>query len=157
MGREIVSLQYLLDGYNIVYKMPSLENKTLEDQRYGLIQHIERNAPQGSNAVTIVFDGRSDVYSPRVDSCVDVVYSRGESADDKICKMVQQFVYKKRIVVVTDDRSIQYSVRSQGARICNVGEFLKSKEIKSVVYEKKVSRYAAKEITEEFKEIWGGV
>lgn len=117
--------------------MPLSVPKTLEEQRRQLIRWIESCHPQGSsrNAVTVVFDGRSDVWAafgePRqgrggagVSSPVQVVFAREESADEKIIRMVDQAGHKKNVVVVTDDRALQYAVRALGAKVSGVQMFL---------------------------------
>ena len=134
--------------------MENLSSKKLEDQRTGLIRYIELNAPQGNNAVTIVFDGQIDVYSPAVQSKVKVIYSKGESADDKIKRMVKSASNAKSIVVVTDDRDIQYSVRASGAKVSSVADFLKNKSSSTSGPAQKISRQQAQEITEELEDIW---
>lgn len=134
--------------------MPLINQSKLEDQRSGLIRFIEANAPQGNNAVTIVFDGQEDVSSPPVRSHVKVIYSKGESADDKIKKIVKTSSQVKSIVVVTDDRDIQYSVRASGAKVMSVGVFLKQKNTKISVKKQKIDRHTADEITAELEDLW---
>ncbi|MBI5415982.1 MAG: NYN domain-containing protein [Candidatus Omnitrophica bacterium] len=106
--------------------MPVSVRSRLEDQRQQLIQWIESSAPQGSsrNMVTIVFDGRSDVWSSAAGtSSVRVVFAQGESADDKIVRMVEEAEHRKNVVVVTDDRALQYAVRARGAGVSSVAGF----------------------------------
>lgn len=121
-----MSLHYLLDGYNIIPQMPLFAQKKLEDQRQQLIQWVEFCHPQGSsrNTVTIVFDGKMDVWGGPTSSAVQVIFTRGQSADEKIIQLVEEAVHKKNIVVVTDDRSLQYAVRASGAKVSGVRAFL---------------------------------
>ena len=122
-----MSLHYLLDGYNIIPQMPLSTLKKLEDQRQQLIRWIESCRPQGSsrNTVTVVFDGRVGVWGGgAVPSSVQVVFSQEESADEKIIRMVEEAKHKKNVVVVTDDRSLKYAVRAQGAKVSGVQTFL---------------------------------
>src|SRR3989338_5991790 len=109
-----MSLHYLLDGYNIIHQIPKLANGTLEEQRQKLIAYIEQLRPQGSpsNQVTIVFDGQPQMMQSLMRSPVKVTFSQNESADDKIKKLVYEAGNKKNIVVVTNDRDIQYAVRA---------------------------------------------
>ena len=112
----------------------------LEDQRRQLIQWIESRRPQGSprNMVTVVFDGRSDVWTCLPDrqaclpdrqggaggsSSVRILFAQGESADEKIVRMVEEEAHRKSVVVVTDDRALQYAVRALGAKVESVAEF----------------------------------
>ncbi len=134
--------------------MANLSSKKLEEQRAGLIRYIELKSPQGNNSVTIVFDGKEDVYSPAVDSKVRIIYTKGESADEKIKKMVKASSQVKSIVVVTDDRDIQYSVRAAGAKISSVHDFLHQKPAPKSGRSRKVSRESEQKINEELKDIW---
>jgi predicted RNA-binding protein with PIN domain len=131
----------------------------LEDQRRQLIQWIGSRAPQGSlrNTVTIVFDGRSDVWSPSAASSIRVVFAQGETADEKIIRMVEEDAHKKSVVVVTDDRSLQYSVRALGATVSGVQTFLEqgaSARTDRPESGKNISKTLEHEITSEFAQIW---
>ena len=149
--------------------LPSGAQNRLEDQRQQLIQWIESCQPQGSsrNTVTVVFDGRTDVWAafgeprqrrgPNASSSVRVVFAQGESADEKIIRMVEETAHKKNIVVVTDDRSLQYAVRALGAKISGVKIFLgqgSSTSITRIESGKNISKTLEHTITSEFTEIW---
>ncbi|HBO97581.1 MAG TPA: hypothetical protein DE315_00610 [Candidatus Omnitrophica bacterium] len=156
-----MSLHYLLDGYNIIHQMPlpSGALNKLEDQRRHLVQWVGSRAPQGSlrNTVTIVFDGRSDVWSPGAASSIGVVFAQGETADEKIIRMVEEAEHKKNIVVVTDDRSLQCSVRALGAKVSGVQTFLEqgtSPRPTRPESGKNISKTLEHEITSEFARIW---
>ncbi len=154
-----MSLHYLLDGYNIIHQMPLSVEKKLEDQRRHLVQWIGSRVPQGSlrNTVTIVFDGRLDVWGPGAASSIRVVFSRGETADEKIIRMVEEAAHKKSVVVVTDDRSLQYSVRALGAKVSGVQTFLgqgASARTDRPEPGKNISKTMEHEITSEFARIW---
>src|SRR5262245_40645551 len=103
-----MSLQYLLDAFNIIYQIPSLSKGSLEEQRKRLIQFIDTKRPQGSgnNKVVIVFDGgpgnapRDEALSARV------LYAADESADEKIMRLVDEAANRKSIIVVTNDRPL---------------------------------------------------
>ena len=126
------------------------------------------NRPQGSvkNTVTIVFDGKYGIIGTADDTHVKVIFSRGESADDTIKKIVSGAAHKKNIIVVTDDRDIQYAVRAMGAKIMSVEEFLtKSKAAgqprpgaataaRGKETGKHISKTVEFKITSEFEKIW---
>ena len=57
---------------------------------------------------------------------VQVIFSRGESADDLIKKIVEQYPFKKNLVVVSNDKDIKLYVRALGAGVLSVKEFLGS-------------------------------
>ena len=121
-----MSLQFLLDGYNIINQVPRLVQKSLEEQREGLVVLAEKYYHQGSskNSLTIVFDGKEHVFSPARGGPVKVVFSSGESADEKIKRIVENAGHQKSIVVVTDDRDLGSAVKHSGAKVATVKEFL---------------------------------
>lgn len=146
--------------------MPASKLDKLEDQRRALIRFIETEAPQGSrkNAVTVVFDGSQDAFGGMDTSEVKVIFSSGESADDRIRKIVAASGNAKNIVVVTDDREIQYAVGALGAKVSSVKEFLgagkprgqKKKQTKSSASEpeKYISKTDEARINAEMGDIW---
>jgi len=148
--------------------MSSLIHKDLQQQRCSLIHFVENKRPQGSsnNAVTIVFDGKSGIISRTESSSVKVVFSKDESADQKIKKIVNDSRNTKNIVVVTDDRAIQFAVRACGAKILKVKSFLSgtksvSKKCPNVQDNPKqkeptktISHSLKARITSELEEIW---
>lgn len=145
--------------------MPLSALKKLEDQRQQLIQWLESAQPQGSsrNVVTLVFDGRSDVWGvAHSSSSIQVIFSHEETADQKIVRMVDAARNKKNIVVVTDDRSIKYAVRALGAQVSSVQEFLGKAKVSEGVARsvpqpqagKHISKTLEYKITSEFEKIW---
>ena len=122
-----MSLHYLLDGYNIIKQTPGLNHGTLEAQRNALLRWIDIGQPQGSsqNTVTVVFDGQEEFFGSQSTHHVKVIFSRGQSADDLIKKMVEQFSQKNRLVIVSNDKDIVLYVRALGAQVLSVKSFTK--------------------------------
>ena len=123
---DFMSLHYILDGYNISQQISFLALKELKSSREGLIKLIEIYKPQGKgeNKVTIVFDGRSGIWSDNRSASVKVIFSEGESADDRSRKIVSDSSRKKEMIVVTDDKELRFSVRALGANVMQVKDFL---------------------------------
>lgn len=163
-----MSLRYLLDGYNMVMRLPELFEKTriaFAPSREGLVQFLIRYRPQGSsrNRTTIVFDGYAELkldWNLLRDSAIEVVFSEEESADDRIVSMVGKIRSEQR-VVVTDDRELGLRVRDFGAKVVSVQDFV-AKMVDQhpktkVVHEEKKKKLTLTEeqkITEELKKIW---
>ena len=155
-----MSLHYLLDGYNILHQMPRADESAFEQQRERLIGLFQQSRPHGSlkNQMTIVFDGYGKVDS----STIKVIFSGDESADSRIRKMVEQSQNAKNIIVVTDDRDIQYAVRASGAKVCAVKDFLQKSDSKfqkkpnapSGNSSKKISKAVEFKINSELENIW---
>ena len=107
--------------------MPSALNlSTLEERRRQLIRFIEQHKPQGSpnNRVTVVFDGSPHIFGGMASPAAKVVFSQGESADDTIKRIVAQAQNAKNMIVVSDDRDVQYAVRALGAKVSGARMFL---------------------------------
>ena len=158
-----MSLHYIIDGYNVIKQVSFLTGKKLRSGREGLVRFIEHYHPQGSNRnqVTLVFDGKADVSSPRFKSPVIVIFSKGESADTKIKRMVEKSKNPKRIVVVTDDKEIMFYCRSIGAALSSVREFINNSTLRKKINSEYASEEkldldsaVAKRITEDLKKIW---
>jgi len=149
--------------------MPALPQRKLEDQRNHLIDFIETQRPQGSrkNKVTVIFDGKLDIYGQPCDSFVRIIFAKDRSADDEIKAYVESQKTKKNIVVVTNDRNLQYAVMASGAQISSVDQFLnrsmiakasknyrrKETEVKKGD-EKYISSSLEYKITAELRDVW---
>lgn len=121
---------------------------------------LESARPQGSpnNKVTVVFDGRPDVWGAQGGSFVEVLFAREESADEKIKEMVASAQNRKNMVVVTDDRDIRRAVRALGAKVRAVAEFLGKIKTPRSPQASPAGKYISKtlecRITSEMRKIW---
>lgn len=163
-----MSLHYIVDGYNVLQQIPKLALRRLREGREGLVRLIEIYRPQGNknNFVTIVFDGQPGLFHQPNVSTVKVLFSEGESADDRIRKAVSDEAKKRQTIVVTDDRELQASIRILGAQISSVREFLQktkkeeftpspSKGMKRKKDEEKnIPKTLEYKINDEFSRIW---
>lgn len=158
-----MALHFILDGYNIIKNSDALAELPLEAGRRKLIAILETRRPQGSvhNTVTVVFDGQAGVGPFPHPGPVKVVFSCGQSADEKIKQMVGHAGARKSTVVVTDDRAIQYYVRSLGAGVLSVQDFWHDRVDPQSTPgsaprnpEKRISRVQEMRITDELSRIW---
>ncbi len=163
-----MALHYILDGYNIIKCMDGLADLSLEDGRSALLKILSFQRPQGSarNDVTVVFDGRSDVWGPTPSGPTKVVFTSGETADEYIKRAVEGAKDLKNVVVVTNDGEICCYVRKLGAKVLSVLEFLTlrsgagsrnrsqsgvSGELKK---QKHIPRVTQSQINKELEDIW---
>jgi predicted RNA-binding protein with PIN domain len=154
-----MSLHYLLDGYNIVKRIPALSRKELKAARHGLYRIIEARRPRAGsrNKITIIFDGKSEFSFPAESSAVGVVFSRDKSADEEIKTMVGACKNPACLVVVSDDRLLSLECRALGARIMSVNDFLKSDRGKARAIKednKDISFKAEYKINAELRKKW---
>lgn len=161
-----MSLQYIIDGYNIV-KHPQfsrLVNKRISNKRYALLQLIKTKRLTGSlkNKIILVFDGYPGTGEAGVldnsDNTVSVVFSGRESADEKIRKLVEKAANPKDIIVVSDDREIRFFIRSYGSRPVGVKEFISPGDDprlkKEDPWEAKLGYTQMHKINQELRKIW---
>lgn len=162
-------LQYVIDGYNIINN-PSFARvcRKTTNPRESLIGFIKTNKLCGSlkNKVVLVFDGYPKNASSRHDYGVniEVIFSGEESADDKIKRMFDKLKAPKNTIVVTDDREIRFFVRSSGAGVRSVEEFIHpaiacTRNISGRDSEKETSKQELnysqiKKINQELKNLW---
>ncbi len=121
-----MSLVYIVDGYNVIKSSPLFMDKELRDARSVFFSYLELHRPQGAqaNKLIVVFDGSPQVSWPAPERVFDVIFTQGESADDKIKDLVAKSRQPKNIVVVTDDKGLGLSARALGARLMSTTEFL---------------------------------
>ena len=122
-----MSLHYIIDGYNILHH-PNLAptNKKIQDPKAALLEFIKINRLTGSlkNKITLVFDGYPDASGKSRDSAdIEIIFSRQESADERIKRIVEASGRRKNIIVVSDDREIIFCVKAAGASCLGVEEF----------------------------------
>ncbi len=127
-----MSLLYLIDGYNVIHKMPQLKpllRDNFEGARDAFIERVARFCGSGGCRVRIVFDGRgrraeSVTTSPRI-AGLEVVYSSArQSADAYIERSVYMDPEKRHIVVVSGDTGIREICRNLGAMVMGPDNFI---------------------------------
>lgn len=152
-----MSLHYIIDGYNLMKQIPQVIGKRPFQRREDFIRFLEIERPQGKNQATVIFDGREDVFLPRMDSEIEVIFSRRETADEKIKKMLEK-ENPKNLIVISDDNEIKYFAKIRGIKSIGAKEFLSKikKKRGSVLEEEKMSpdTIQAMEITKKLKRIW---
>src|SRR3989338_5877343 len=123
-----MSLQYIIDGYNIINHPLFIQHasKKINDSRIALLEFIRTNRLCASpkNKITVVFDGSglSGQISDKTD--IGIIFSRRETADERIKRIVENIGNPKNIVVVSDDKEIKFFAQSCGARVLSVEEFI---------------------------------
>ena len=164
-----MSLHYLIDGYNLVKSTPVFNDRSLADGRDALITWLTSVRPQGSanNRVTVVFDGRSDVFGDPSRGEIQVIFTQDTSADDRIRDMVEQHPRVKDVIVVSNDKDITIYSRALGAKIVSIEEFTKSLKgkrskpvsskpstVKPAQPGKYISHAQEDAINKEFRKLW---
>lgn len=167
-----MSLQYIIDGYNIInHPLFARLNKKTENKESALLSFIRINKICGKsrNKVLVVFDGYNDLLQKRFDkNDMDVIFSRKETADERIKNIVETAHNPKNIVVVSDDKEILFFAGQAGAQLLGAQDFLfrahsvrrleagrqKKTGGKSEDPEPKISYSAMHKINQELRKVW---
>jgi predicted RNA-binding protein with PIN domain len=147
-------LLYIVDGFNLVHKIPSLKRSL--NPHSDLIQYIKNRKLTGShnNKVIIVFDGAPEPSVQR-EREFEILFSLSESADNLIKKRISRIKVKSEVVVVSDDREIIDYAKKEGARFLRTADFIKIKLTENKEKDTKdISFPLQAEITQELRKIW---
>lgn len=125
-----MSLQYIIDGYNIInHPLFAHIHKKIKNSRIALLEFIRIKRLCGSpkNKATVIFDGYSKPEELKQNNNdINVIFSRTETADKEIKRMVEASSNPRNIVVVSDDNEIRFFIRSLGAHCVSVEDFINS-------------------------------
>ena len=124
-------MKILIDGYNLIWAVPELRKKLLNDERgtnleegrKELLHYLEiyqRAHPKLK--ITVVFDSKEEIFPyPALPSRIKVLYSNGETADNLIEKIVKD--EKNETLVVTSDNELKRRVKEKGAEVIGSSTF----------------------------------
>lgn len=122
-----MSLRYIIDGNNVLHHPDLTSPRRGCDPRFALVDFILKYKLTGSrkNKVTLVFDG----YPPATlkgepPDNIEIMFSRKETADQTIRRLLEKAATAKSILVVSDDKEIKIFTRLIGARSLAVKDFL---------------------------------
>jgi len=163
MGKTLI-----LDGYNVIYKLPSLEasmEQSLNSARNALAVYMAKwkinNDPTAK--ICIVFDGRDGIAPDGSNTGlhgINCVFTHtNEDADDRISLLLKNARDTKNIYVISADNKVANSCRVYGARIKHP-EFLEEKKTKKqraklIEPKKTMDQATIDKINKELKGIWG--
>lgn len=159
-----MSLQFIIDGYNVI-NHPAFSGRIPNkhsDSRDALIQLIKMKKSSSSphNKFWVVFDGYP--HAPYLDNQdtgnIMVIFSRAESADERIKKLLELITNPKNAVVVSDDKEIRGFAGLKRARKESVEEFLGSADKiphkKQLLLEEEITYTQKQKINEELRKLW---
>ena len=132
-GLEGVPL-YIVDGYNVIFSGRSLESgRGIEDSRIKFLMLLGSYSRRKKVEILVVWDGKGGPPGPGRRGSVEtpplpvksLQSGEGQSADEKIVRLVERNRKRKRITVVSNDRRhIVGVVKNLGAKTMSVQEFL---------------------------------
>jgi len=115
----------LIDGHNLIGRMPSLSLADPDDEQQ-LLALLRAYRTRTRKAVTVVFDpgGAFALPEARQHGGIEVVFaSHGSSADRVIARRVQRSRDRAGITVVTSDRELAEQAHAYGARVKSAEDF----------------------------------
>lgn len=161
-----MSLQFIIDGYNVVKHAAFTPPKKIHINEPELLLaetvKLEKLCGSTRNTVLLVFDGYpTGPYQKRPVEGSEIIYSQEESADERIKKLAERAPNPKNVVVVSDDREIRLFVRSLGIKTVSVEQFLfsgKKRAIaqKTALYKADLTYSEMAAIDNELRKLWLG-
>jgi len=148
-------LVYIIDGFNLIHRLKELKNSSTPHR--DLIHYLKNRRLTGSrnNKVIIVFDGKLNWEAKKEVTDFELVFSGSISADEVIEQRVEKIKNRSEVIVVSDDRQVRQTSKTQGARDCRIADFIREKAKNSPSREQKqISYLDQREITEELRRIW---
>ncbi|HOT45933.1 MAG TPA: NYN domain-containing protein [Spirochaetota bacterium] len=120
----------LIDGFNLMYKFPDLEEKMLRGElneaRAGLLDRLKKFQKIKKSQIRVVFDGKKNpshnVRTEKVGT-IDVYYSLDYSADFLIKEFIKKDPNPKMSTVVTSDKDILFYVNRFKAKTMTSEKF----------------------------------
>jgi len=146
-------------------------NKKTEDKKFALLDFIRLSLLCGksNNKAMVVFDGYPDFLEKAAyKTDIDVVFSREETADERIKKIIEASPVPKNIVMVSDDKEIVFFAKSMGAKAMAAEELIsrapgarrykpgqrKENQEQKEDLEPKISYSSMQKINQELRKIW---
>ncbi len=120
---ELDSMDIIIDGYNVIFKVSELGNVTekcdIEILRNRFLAILEQYKEKRKHKLIVVFDGKGTGCSSETrPKGIDVVFSRESlDADEEIKRMVSSSKTPRQITVITSDRDIEQYVKKHGCRV----------------------------------------
>jgi predicted RNA-binding protein with PIN domain len=170
MTRQIM----VLDAYNILHRCPrwvALLEQSLEQAREQLLGYCRRWMAERGDVwlFCVVFDGDSGVSGGlrSAGGGIRVFFSKsGQTADDRLLAIVNEFGPQFTYTVVSDDRYVRDKARLLGAAVLSCQAFSttlheveaartsRERQRSGLVDGAKVSPDAGARITEELRRLW---
>ena len=125
LANEWGPMPILIDGHNLIGRMPALSLADPEDERQ-LLELLLSYRSRTRKAVTVVFDPGGGYALPgtRRQGGVEVVFApHGSSADQVIVRRVRHSRDPAGITVVTSDRELASEARNYGAKVKSAEAF----------------------------------
>jgi len=103
---------FIIDGNNLIGKIPSIKSKDKNAEREKLAYILERYFFNKKVKVSLHFDGHKNL--PIKVSGIKIFYSENQTADDLIKNEIERTSNRKNIILVSSDNNLK-----EFARVCS--------------------------------------
>lgn len=123
-------MTYLLDGYNLMHAVglatKAMPAKAFERSRERFLDWLADAIADRTDPVRAIFDAAfaSRPSNPYSHGRVEVVFARGQTADDHIAELVAVERLPETLAVVSNDSSVREGARRRGCRVFACSEFV---------------------------------
>ncbi len=117
--------QYIIDGYNMIRRIDFYRakfNQSAEKGRDALVVQLANFRRNSQSHIIVVFDGDS-AGNPK--SGIKTIFSKSQTADDVIKKMVDKDKHLFAITVVSSDLAVMRYAKSCGCEVISSEDFHK--------------------------------
>lgn len=153
----------VVDGYNAIYKIPSLRkamDRSLPEARRGITELAKEYQRRrgGIDKLYVVFDGKDVHREKPAEGSPYHVFSRTGQGDEEAVSVVRRLSKKYHVEVVTSDNFIRNNSRAYNATVISIPEFIAflNKGQRTTVEKaaEKITPEIASQINEELKRYW---
>lgn len=121
-------MDYIIDGYNFMFRLSSQKKTSLEATRNALIEQLNEELSVIKTSVTVVFDS-SEQHKHYAQKAIlahlNVVYApKGLTADEYIIELVENAKSAKTLTIVTSDSGLARQCQHLGTTTTSVDDFL---------------------------------
>lgn len=142
---------YIIDGNNLIGKMPDLRNKDNQFVREKAAFVLERYFSSRKSKVSLHFDGHANL--PIKVSGIKIYYSENKTADEKIKLEIERTKNRKSITLVSSDNNLREFGRVCSCSLKSSEDFLN--EIQSAGNQDEENRIIQSMNKDEFKKLFG--
>ncbi len=143
---------FIIDGNNLIGKMPALKSKDKTSERENLAFILERYFSKKKNKVSLHFDGHQSV--PIKVSGIKIYYSGSRTADEMIKQEIERSDNQKNIIVITSDNNLKEFARVCSCSVINSEDFNSDiNTLNDKSEESKIIEFLSRQ-TDEFKKLF---
>ncbi|MFA6119605.1 MAG: NYN domain-containing protein [Parachlamydiales bacterium] len=118
---------YLIDGYNLLFRLFSSEKK-IEVQRNLLIDFLEEKATNLNLKIQVIFDGHhqnSELPNQSYQNNIKIIYTpKDQTADDYILDKIFLSKTPSQLIIISSDKSLLQKAKQLKAQTKTVESFL---------------------------------